>query len=127
MPNQLPTKLKLLRGTFQKSRGNPNEPIPTEPLGDPPSDLDRSEKSLWRELIRMTLPGVLTEQDRWAAQLLVQLMAMVRRRDPMTASQLSTLTYCLTALGLTPVARSRITVAKPKEQVDPFTEFAETP
>lgn len=115
---RLPTEIKKLRGTLQPCHTNPNEPQPTEPFGDPPSDFLPAEKKAWRELKRMCVPGVLTISDRFIAEVLCQLMARLRQRDPpLTSAERSNLTYCLSHLGLTPVDRARVN-AKPVKTDD---------
>jgi phage terminase small subunit len=120
----IPTQLKRLKGTLQKCRENPNEPQPGEPLGNAPAYFTETEQKIWREIKRMIVPGVLTVQDRFVVELLCQLMARLRQRDPpMTGAERSNLTYCLSQLGLTPCSRSKISVEPQSEKSDPFAEF----
>ena len=60
----LPTKLKMLKGTAQKCRVNPNEPELAPALPEPPDFLGETAREEWLRkapvLVRM---GVLTEGD----------------------------------------------------------------
>jgi len=60
----LPTKLKMLKGTAQKCRVNPNEPELAPVLPEPPDFLGETAREEWLRkapvLVRM---GVLTEGD----------------------------------------------------------------
>lgn len=114
----LPTVVKELRGTLQPCRTNPDEPKPAEPLGDPPAHLARDEKAVWRELIRITVPGVLTIQDRLIAETLCLLVAKMRRRESMQGAERAQLTACLSKMGLTPADRTRVSVVPYKDEAD---------
>jgi phage terminase small subunit len=115
---KLPTQLKLLKGTLRPCRMNPNEPLPDGELGEPPDYLERDEKKVWRELQHYVVPGQLTIQDRHTAEVHCILMAKMRRRETMLSSDRAAMNFTLNALGLTPVARSRVSVPKQKADDD---------
>jgi phage terminase small subunit len=124
MPNpRLPTEIKRLRGTLQPCHTNPHEPKPTAPLGEPPTYLQKDEKSFWRELARITVAGVLTQQDRVCVEVLCQIMAKLRRRETLSNAERAQLTTLLGKLGLTPSDRAKVSVAPPSDQADDFSQF----
>ena len=106
-----PTAIKKLKGTFQPSRNNPAEPIPKQPLGDPPDYFTKPEATCWAEIQTIVPSGVLFASDRWNAEIACLLMAKLRRREPMTGAELARLADCLTKMGMTPADRTRITVS----------------
>jgi len=64
---RLPTNVKILRGTFQKCRENPNEPKPKLAIPSCPPHLDEEARKEWRRIAKelFTL-GLLTKIDRAA-------------------------------------------------------------
>lgn len=119
---QLPTQIKRMRGTLQPCYTNPNEPQPTEPLGDPPPYFERDEKAVWRELVRIVVAGVLTVQDRFVAETLCLLMAKMRRRETLAGAERAQLSTCLSRMGMTPSDRAKV-IAVPKADQDDISQF----
>jgi P27 family predicted phage terminase small subunit len=73
-----PTKLKVLRGTGRKDRGNRNEPRPEPlPAGSPPPDwISADAAEYWPELERVfSAAGLLTTLDAPALALLCEALA----------------------------------------------------
>jgi hypothetical protein len=104
------------RGAFVHNPGRrvarANEPRPTGALGRPPKHLLDEEKRIWRELARIAPPGVLTNSDRWLAEIAVRLMTRTRQGTARTM-EFSQLVQCLAKMGLTPADRSRVSAVPP--------------
>lgn len=115
-------RIKEARGTLQRCRSNPNEPMPDRPLGAPPKSMSADERAAWRELAATVEDGVLTVSDRWSVEILARLMATYRRRDPLTPTEFSTMVKLLGVIGATPADRPRVT-ANPKPLTDEFAQF----
>lgn len=63
----LPTKLKLVRGTLQKCRANPDEPSPNPELPDAPPHLSPEALEEWERLAQELYElGILSSIDRAA-------------------------------------------------------------
>lgn len=62
-----PTALKVIQGTAQPCRLNPDEPVPEGPLGDPPKNMRSEGKRRW-EWIRDSVPWLSTA-DRGIVEL----------------------------------------------------------
>lgn len=65
-----PTALKVVQGTAQPSRLNPDEPVPDGPIGDPPAGLCKAERGYWRETVAAA--WWLTHADRNVLEQYVQ-------------------------------------------------------
>ena len=110
------TAMLEARGAFVHNPGRrvarANEPRPTGQLGRPPKHLADDEKKTWRELARISPPGVLANSDRWFVEMTVRLMTRVRQG---TAKTMDTgqLLQCLGRMGLTPADRSRVSAVLP--------------
>ena len=65
-PPKKPTALKIVQGTAQPSRINPDEPVPTGPLGAPPKRMRAEGKRRWRWLSESA--WWLTDADRGCAE-----------------------------------------------------------
>lgn len=61
-----PTALKIVQGTAQPSRINPDEPVPTGPLGPAPDRMRAEGKRRWKWLSRAA--WWLTDADRSVAE-----------------------------------------------------------
>lgn len=139
--NTVPTKLKVLRGTDQPCRTNPDEPVPSEEGVECPSDLTADEMKVWdRTLPLLQKVRVMTVNDVDALHLycrhLVKLHdamdritkdgavieceetgAPVRKSpwfDVVTQEQKPVLDF-MREFGLTPASRTKVSaVGKPK-------------
>lgn len=141
-----PTPLKVLRGNPGKRALNAREPKPRPILGEPPAFLDPEAKRLWEELApKLERLAVGTEIDApsfamacthyvlavKAARILKREGLSDRderglaRKHPMTQvlrdNSAAWLRYA-EQFGLTPSARSRLTVPQP-DNPDEFEEF----
>jgi P27 family predicted phage terminase small subunit len=141
-----PTALKLVRGNPGK-RALPKD----EPKIDPavpmcPKHLNATERKLWAEIGReLCAAGVLTRVDAGVFEVYVTALATMRRvkpdieeelvwggpnggpiQNPYLAIYNKAKEHVMKAgaeLGLSPASRSRVSVKKPKEDVDILAEF----
>jgi P27 family predicted phage terminase small subunit len=143
----LPTHLKLVKGTARPHRINQAEPKPAVAVPEPPAHLDERARARFSAMAEMLARhGVMTELDaaalaryavvwcRW-----IEAEAEVKRRGPVVKTEagniiqnpfLSVANKCLLQMaqiesefGMTPSSRSRIRMAKPADQADPFEEY----
>ena len=143
----LPTRLKLVKGTARPHRLNKAEPRPTVAIPEPPAHLDERARAKFAGMAGMLARhGVMTELDAgalaryavvWCRWLDAE--AEVKRRGPVVKTEagniiqnpfLSVANKCLLQMaqiefefGLTPSSRSRIRMAEPVDQADPFEEY----
>ena len=146
-----PTRLKLLRGEKRPSRLNKNEPKPDPAIPDCPDQLDDVSRREWKrvaaELYKL---GLLTPLDRAALAVYCSSWALWRgaceelktgsavinvrdtngnlrpRTSPWVAVRDSAAKRMLEAareFGMSPSARSRISVREPEQEPDPFAEY----
>jgi hypothetical protein len=92
------------------------EPIPTQGIGCPPSHFDEPLAAIWHELVGIAAPGTLFNSDRLTVELAVRMIHAFRNGELTTASQQSGYLSVLSALGLTPQARTKINVPTPKSE-----------
>lgn len=108
-----PTAVHELKGTYKHDpqRRPGGEPTPKRGIGEAPEHLNEVERGCWDELVNIICPGVLGDSDRWAVERIVTLMASART-DPekFSAAAENALYRYLSALGMTPSDRGKITV-----------------
>ncbi len=143
----LPTHLKVVKGTARPHRLNKDEPKPAVASPEPPAHLDERAKAKFVAMAEMLARhGVMTELDagalaryavvwcRW-----VDAEAEIKRRGPVVKTTsdniiqnpfLAVANKCLLQMaqiesefGLTPSSRSRIRMAEPADQTDPFEDY----
>ena len=143
----LPTHLKLVKGTARPHRLNKDEPKPPVAVPEPPAHLDERARTRFTGMATMLARhGVMTELDagalaryaviwcRW-----IEAEAEVKRRGSVAKTEggniiqnpfLAVANKCLAQMaqiesefGLTPSSRSRIRMAEPANQIDPFEEY----
>ena len=122
-PKKTPDHIKVIQGTDQKCRMNPEAPEfeRVEDSVSPPDWLVSPDAlAEWSRLVPMlTNNGVLTEADRSMLAVVCQTWGeyvdMVRRRVPVTASFLAQMRMTYSEFGLTPASRGNVK-AKPKEK-----------
>jgi P27 family predicted phage terminase small subunit len=131
----MPTHLKLLHGNPGKRRLNPNEPAPGGKPPTCPSHLCPAGKAEWKRLAsQLTLLQILTELDRAAlagycqaygrwveaekklreTPVLIKLPSGHVQQNPwltIANKQLELMHKYLTEFGLSPVARSRVSLS----------------
>ena len=113
-----PTEILKLAGAFEN---HPNRRRPVgakagEPVGDPPAHLDEAEADVWREFCGNAPPGVLTSGDRISLEMLCLLVVRMRA-DFLPPPLWNALRGCLSDLGATPAARSKV-AAPPGKPAD---------
>ncbi|HEX2257471.1 MAG TPA: phage terminase small subunit P27 family [Afifellaceae bacterium] len=141
-----PTHLKLIAGNSGKRPLNRNEPRPKLQVPTCPSHLCPASKAEWKRLARQLLDlGVVTALDRaamavycqaygrWAeaerkqkaAPLVIRLPSGVIQQSPFVSianKQLELMHKFLSELGLSPVARNRVSVQSPRRLAGRQTE-----
>jgi phage terminase small subunit len=112
-----PAAISEAKGSYltHKNRKRPDEPKPTNSIGDPPSELSVDERKQWRRLVKEIAPGVLGESDRLPFSLLVRLATMFYNREQMKAAEMAQMINLCARFGLTPADRAKVHVEKPKE------------
>ena len=115
------TNVLALRGTFKKNpdrgRARADEPVVTEPLGDPPEQLSAECCVAWDYLHKCAPYGVLTRADRVAFELAAVLFAQFRQSPfEMDSAKIARLNALLGQFGMTPSDRSKVTALQPKKQ-----------
>lgn len=113
-----PTHLKLIEGNPGKRRINTAEPR-SAPLRGPPRHLTPAQRTAWREIVKAAPPHVLQQADRFLIELTARLLVQVRGSPEPMVGSVAQLRQCLGELGLSPSARSRLSVAPPSA-VNPF-------
>ena len=114
----VPAVIHNLRGTFRTDRHGPRRSAPAQPadgVGDPPDYLGVLEAECWRELVRISVPGVLAISDRPLVEVTARLWAEQRRpgAGDMSHARLGRFISCLASMGLTPVDRQRVVAVDP--------------
>ncbi len=84
------------------------EPEVIEPLGTPPAGWQAGAKALWHEMVACAPEDVLTKADRHLMEIAVRLLAQIRSDSEVKASTASQFRACLSEMGMTPSARSRL-------------------
>jgi phage terminase small subunit len=116
-----PTAVLELSGAFKKNpqRKRAGEPKESRPLGDPPDRLPKRAIPFWHEIVGMTAIGVLKVSDRWCVELAACLMAKaIKTHEGLSAAELHTLRSLLSAMGMTPADRSKMSIPaeRPKNE-----------
>ncbi len=105
-----------------------NAPTVDDPIGEPPNHFDDISRDLWREIVAMPAPGVLTSQDRVLVEVAVRLLRKLRRGQredgAITGVEVGHLRACLGSMGCTPADRSKVTPSdEPQEKEDELAGF----
>jgi hypothetical protein len=103
----------------ERKRDREGEPMPTEPLGDPPDRLGQEEKAIWYELSDQW-PWA-KKSDRVSMELIANLLATFRNKR-YSVGELAQLTSQIGRMGGTPSDRTRIKVSNDQTQ-DPLESF----
>jgi hypothetical protein len=121
-----PTAELELKGAFAK---NPKrrrvDPQTSGPIGDPPPSMELELHATWHELADQAPLNVLRSADRALLEVATILLFTIRRtsRAALEPAMIGQLLKCLSAMGMTPVDRSK--VHAPQEKVDnPFAKYA---
>jgi hypothetical protein len=90
--------------------------VVTKKLGSPPKSFTDEQKKVWREFAKMVPVGVATYADRWAAEIIVCVMAKFRANS-ISGAETGQLTSLLSRFGLTPADLSRVVATlAPKDE-----------
>ncbi len=117
-----PTNILKLKGAHKKNPARfidrENEPVNTKPLRDPPEHLKLDEQEAYKEIVLLTIPGVLGEADSLAVEEAARLLVICRgqRNDPPMAAERRLLFCYFGQLGMLPADRSKISVPQPKKK-----------
>ena len=127
-----PTQILQAKGSFlrhpERKRAREGEPKPNAPLGDPPPELDREQKAVWRKVAAKIPLGVASNCDEVAFEILVCLIVGFRHRRrrnvPQVVGEVAQIGKLLAQFGMTPADRSRVhaeTTIETKD--DPWAQF----
>jgi hypothetical protein len=106
------------------------QPIPSGPIGNPPTHFSPALRIIWRELKLQSPPGVLTNSERLILEVMCGLVLRLRL-GTISTGEMSQLIGCIAKLGLTPTDRVRVhpipSFAKPTEQESVFAALFANP
>ena len=123
----IPKNIHILKGTAKKHpdrmRARENEPENKNPIGSPSKYLTKIEKLLFKEIIKLSITGVLGEADRIAVELAANLLMKSRGLYivdgdviPATAGEQGLLFKYLAQFGMLPADRSKLSVGPQKKK-----------
>lgn len=125
-----PSTEQRRKGAYRKnpSRENKNEPKPTGAVGEPPKYFKKPQSDIWYELSQNSAKGVLTNMDRPILELASVLMARFRAATkgtgiPLSGTELTQMSKCLSLMGMTPSDRSKIIVPRNDKKKNAFSEI----
>ena len=122
---RLPTSILNIRGSFDKhpERKRENEPENTNEVGNPPTHLNKLEKAAFREIVKLSIEGVLGEADRLAVEMSACLLVKCRGQYELdgeiilaSAAEQNQFFKYLSQFGMCPADRSKIQVPPPKNK-----------
>jgi P27 family predicted phage terminase small subunit len=148
-PRHKPTKLKIVKGTFEKRHHNPLEPEPASDNLEQPDDLSPEAKKHWdKVIVELESCGILSNLDMTALQIYCEAFASwkhataqvrkygtivtcPRRGYPIRSPYLivaekafEQMTKMLTEFGMTPASRPKVNRIEKKEKTDdPWDSF----
>jgi phage terminase small subunit len=94
----------------QRFRARENEPTTNAPIGEPPKHLTADEKAVWKEVVKVSPKGILTNADRLLLEVACRLVTQFRVGLLLRASEIATLLNSLGRLGLSPADRAKLNV-----------------
>jgi hypothetical protein len=71
------------------------------------------QKALWREIVKAAPEHVLRQADRHLVEMTVRLLELTITQSEVSGAVWTQLRQCLAELGMSPSARSRLSVAEP--------------
>ncbi len=127
-----PTNILKLKGVDKVNPGRlkerENEPENKNEIGNPPKHLGKLEKDAFKEIVELSIDGVLGEADRLAVEQAAILLTKCRNQYkidgeivPASASEQNLFFKYLSQFGMSPADRSKISVPK-KPEHNPFNE-----
>jgi hypothetical protein len=119
-----PTEVLDVRGSFivhpSREKERQAEPVSDRALGEPPSRLDAETQAVWREVSSELLPGVGKESDRQMFEVLIRLLAKMRK-GTIRIMELNALVSLCGRFAMTPSDRSKVAVgAEPSTALTRF-------
>ena len=119
-----PTEILEKSGAFKKNpkraESRVGEPQPREELGPPVENLNELEDACWKQIVKISAPGVLKDSDQAIVEITARLWAKVKTGAALM-NEVALLRMCLRELGMTPAARSLVNV----KQEENGNEYAE--
>ena len=118
---RIPTNIHKLKGTYRPIRHDErmNEPKPNADIGNPPTNLSKKQKACWKEIVKITPNGVLTNADRITIELIACLLTDFRENYlEFSGAKLARLESMLGKIGLNPSDRSKV-IIEPVEKPIP--------
>lgn len=148
MPRKvIPTKIKLVKGTFRADRANPNEPDYPVKIPEPPQHLNNLGRAEWDLMSKeFGKQGLLAQVDkaclasycqlygRWSqaeadlnkSTLLIKTTSGNIIQNPLLGianTALKLMNKCLLEFGMSPASRSKVSARKSKKGSDPWADF----
>ena len=148
MPRKrVPTKLKIVKGTFRNCRANPREPVYSDQIPDPPDFLNNYGKKEWDRISKdLFNQGLLAKVDmaaltgycqafgRWAQaeknlleeSLIIDTIQGNIIQNPLIGIANTSMEHMrkfLIEFGMTPSSRSKVSAKKTKKKKDAWAEF----
>jgi hypothetical protein len=121
-----PTAEMELKGAFKKDpKRRRVDPKTSGPIGNPPPSMGLELHATWYELAEQAPIDVLRSADRALLELAARLLFRIRKMplDALEPAVFGQLIKCLSAMGMTPVDRSKVHAPKEKDE-NPFAKFA---
>lgn len=123
MGQRVPTVVLEARGGFEhrpsRKEARAKEPKPTQPIGRPPKTFTKTQKLVWKEIIKQCHPGVLCLADTIWLEMTVRLVCQLREGSISNQGMMQ-LQSCLSKLGMNPADRSRVQTVL--EQIEPVAD-----
>lgn len=100
------------------------DPPTLAPIGYAPRYLTSAERAIWRQIVRVAPPGLLTVADSISVELACRLIFRSRTLFTTKASDINALTTLLGKLGLNPIDRAKMVLpTPPTPQAGEFDQF----
>lgn len=117
-----PREKAELKGQHKRNpqRYKSTPPKSASPLGNAPDHMNEEAKAIWFELETFSIPGVLTQADRYFMEFACNLIQEYRKcPEEFTTSRFTPMYSALARLGMSPADRQKLAVEKPKDE-NPF-------
>ena len=118
-----PTHLKVVTGNPHQHRLNDREPEAAGLLGEPPAGWKPGAIELWHEVVACAPAWVLTKSDRHLVEIAVRLLAQIRSNAEVVSATVTQFRACLSEMGMTPSARSRLFTSGHGGSENPFPDL----
>ena len=104
----------------QRFADRENEPTDLKPLGPPSASLNKQQKDAWKEIVSNSHPGTLCSADRLLMEMASRMLVAIRTETKVNAAMYMRFQMFLSEMGMTPAARSKVSVAPVKEENEDF-------